>query len=108
MMKHLFKFTRILAVAAAAVCMLGFSACNDEPYQHTNETAAKLEEELILTADSLQAQIDDLQAQIIAAACHCQIKTPEDVAKSSTTLCRTTGTSTRCRTSLTPSLATTY
>ena len=81
MMKHLFKFTRILAVAAAAVCMLGFSACNDEPYQHTNETAAKLEEELILTADSLQAQIDDLQAQIIAAACHCQIKTPEDVAK---------------------------
>lgn len=80
-MKHLFKFTRILAVAAAAVCMLGFSACNDEPYQHTNETAAKLEEELILTADSLQAQIDDLQAQIIAAACHCQIKTPEDVAK---------------------------
>ena len=80
-MKHLFKFTRILAVAAAAVCMLGFSACNDEPYQHPTETAAKLEEELILTADSLQAQIDDLQAQIIAAACHCQIKTPEDVAK---------------------------
>ena len=103
MMKHLFKFTRILAVAAAAVCMLGFSACNDEPYQHPTETAAKLEEELILTADSLQAQIDDLQAQIIVKS-----RLLKTWLKSSTTLCRTTGTSIRCRTSLTPSLATTY
>ena len=83
-MKHLFKFTHILAVAAVTVCMLGFSACNDEPYQHTNETAAKLEEELVKTADSLQVQIDDLQAQINelkTKTCMCEVKTKQDVAK---------------------------
>ena len=74
MMKHLFKFTHIVAVAFVAVSMLGFTACNDEPYQHTNEMAAKLEEELILTTDSLKDQIDDLQSQIdalVAAGCTC-------------------------------------
>ena len=86
MMKHLFKFTHIVAVAFAAVCMLGFSACNDEPYQHTNEKAAKLEEEIKQKTDSLQAQIDDLQAQIDALAaqgCQCDFQRVIDLVNDS-------------------------
>ena len=83
-MKHLFKFTHIVAVAIAAVSMLGFSACNDEPYQHTNETAAKLEEEIVKKTDSLQAQIDDLQRQIDAlSGCNCDFQKVIDLVNDS-------------------------
>ena len=84
MMKHLFKFTHIVAVAFAAVCMFGFSACNDEPYQHADEKAATLEKEITEMTDELQTQIDDLKKQVndlAAKTCMCEIKTAADVAK---------------------------
>ena len=48
------KLTHILAVAFAAVTMLGFSACNDEPIQPEKEKTAKLEQEIEELADSLE------------------------------------------------------
>ena len=75
MMKHLFKFTHIVAVAFAAVSMLGFTACNDEPNQDPVERATRLEQEIQEKTDSLQTQVDDLQAQvnalIAAGQCDC-------------------------------------
>ncbi len=86
-MKHLFKFTHVLAVAFAAVMMLGFSACNDEigdrVAELTNENT-NLEEELTATTDSLKDQIADLQNQVNTLAnmhsCDCEIKTADQVA----------------------------
>ena len=83
-MKHLFKFTHIVTVVFAAVCMFGFSACNDEPEQNLKEQTTKLEEELKEKTDSLQSQVEDLQDQINelkTKTCMCEVKTKEDVAK---------------------------
>lgn len=83
-MKHLFKFTHIMAVAFAAVTMLGFSACNDEPIQPEKEKTTRLEQEIKEKTDSLQNQVDDLQDQINelkTKTCMCEVKTKADVAK---------------------------
>ena len=78
------KLTHILAVAFAAVTMLGFSACNDEEPEVEKAKTTKLEEEIKQKADSLQTQVDDLQNQINdlkVKTCMCEVKTKEDVAK---------------------------
>lgn len=78
------KLTHILAVAFAAVTMLGFSACNDEEPEVEKAKTTKLEEEIKQKTDSLQTQVDDLQSQINdlkVKTCMCEVKTKEDVAK---------------------------
>ena len=87
-MKHFFKFTHIVAVAFAAVSMLGFTACNDnlgDQVAALSNEKSNLEEELVATTDSLQDQIDDLQSKVNdlskIVSCGCEIKTAQDVAK---------------------------
>lgn len=66
-MKHVFKFTHIVAVVIAAVSMFGFSSCNDEYADYANTTNGvkqDLQEEIKTLEDSVNALEDRVNTYV--------------------------------------------
>ncbi|MBR3647269.1 MAG: hypothetical protein IKN59_02645 [Paludibacteraceae bacterium] len=79
-MKNVFKFTHIVAVAFAAVCMFSFSACNDEVSDNMTDLKTSLEKEV----QDLQDQVDDMQRQISTiTTCTCDFQKTIDLVNDS-------------------------